>query len=233
MLKSGALVLFLAVAASQFHQYQCVRIIGTGSADFSSCPITYFGLNHTVLQIHFEDPLFKVCAKDDNPDCLLLVVPGTDRASVEVLGQGPGLGSLIQKTFHNIKSASPCTLKIKLQDSAGMTHLTFLVFNFGKQSVLQFNPTRLFTLSDLNVTLVFPSNPATSTLYKLSDWKNGVLIDSSGCRDSGLVIAAGKSKHVKSSCSDAVCSPTADLTENSLCRPTEFCDVNIGCVPHL
>nr|XP_015813498.2 uncharacterized protein LOC107384653 [Nothobranchius furzeri] len=228
MLKSGALVLFLAVTSSQFHLYQGVMVIGTGVVDHSACPVTYFGIQHTELQMIFDYPVVRICGALI-PECMYLYDPQADRATVEVQQKTTGPGSVIHQTLKNFHSTSHCILKFELKDATSRTHLTYIIYNFGKQTALQFIPTSLFTETMLNIHVVVPNNAVITGSYRLADWKNGVILDGSGCRFSGKIILPGKSKKFPKTCENAVCSPTADLTLNSLCGPKEICHYNAGC----
>ncbi|XP_017290022.1 alpha-tectorin [Kryptolebias marmoratus] len=231
MLKSGALLLHLAVAACQFKLHLSETFTGSGEVDISSCPLTYLGRQYTAIRVSLNDSSFMMCSVEDSPDCLKVEGSQGERVSVEILFEETKPGSFIHQARPNINSSSPCLLKVQLQDETNGTYLTIITYNFGHQGVQLFNITNLYNQTHVNLSAVIGNTSAFSLFLNTSEVEGGLILDVSGCRTSDVILFSGSSRFVEEECLKISCSSAAELRVDSTCGPTEVCRRNFGCAP--
>ncbi|XP_044043029.1 uncharacterized protein LOC122871757 [Siniperca chuatsi] len=235
MAKPGALLLLLAVAASQVDLLSAVFIVNSGEMDISSCPITFYGRNYSMVDVSFKDSSAVICFKEpatETPtDCVLIKDQLTvDRMNVNIFALKISPGSPLHLAVPNIKTTSDCVIHFYLQDGNFRQYINVIFYSFGAQTVMASMTSDAYTSAtySLNAT-VGSSSMGSWSFPKSSDWK---YVDVSGCRisDAPFVVNSSYKKLNPEKCSMQVCDASASTTPVSTCGALEVCLGNNKCV---
>ncbi|XP_044043030.1 uncharacterized protein LOC122871758 [Siniperca chuatsi] len=236
MAKPGALLLLLAVAASQVDLLSAAVIVNSGVKNISSCPITFYGRKYSMLDVSFKDSSAVICFKEpatETPtDCVLIKDQLTvDRLDVNVFTAKTSPGSAIHLAVPNIKTTSDCAVQFYLQDGNLKSYIGVIFYSFGAQTVMA-----SLTYSDVYTSATYSLN-ATVGSSSLGSWsfpKSSEVkyIDVSGCRisDAPFVVNSSYKKLNSENCTMQVCDASASLSPVSTCGALEVCLGNNKCV---
>ncbi|KAF7207185.1 uncharacterized protein [Nothobranchius furzeri] len=183
MMKLDALVLLLAVCASQFNLHEAVVFIGSGEFDHHTCPMVVCGTVSSRMRVSFNKSLFSI-SSEISPHCLSLVDPQDDRVSAEVLFEDTNPGSVINQAIPSFNTTSHCKIKLELQDEALRTHVVIVLYNYGEKSAIQVIATSDFSSSTLVLLHEVNNIPVHSRSLDLADTdrQNGVIFRVSTCQ---------------------------------------------------
>ncbi|XP_037331410.2 uncharacterized protein LOC119219980 [Pungitius pungitius] len=232
-MKTGALLLLLAVASSQVDvsmSQAAIFNISGGVVNISSCPITFYGRSFSWVDVRLTDSLV-VCFMDDADDppqdCLTLnETLGLNGVQVETLIiDVPAAGFKLL----NIEGISICYWLFLFQKD-NITKLIVYNFNFGPQTSMFLQamtpPDSLLTAKVGNLTV-------DSWTLSAEQLTQGFSADLSSCRNSGVPLRYGETSLDPQNCSSRTCNTSAVLGPVRSCEPGELCLGNNTCEPPL
>ncbi|XP_077960162.1 uncharacterized protein LOC120825702 isoform X2 [Gasterosteus aculeatus] len=225
-MKTGALLLLLAVAASQVDVSISQRVtidISGGVVDISSCPITFYGRSFSWMDVRLKDSLvicFMDGANDPPQDCLTLnQALGSDTVEVEV---SPVTESASDFNLPNIKGTSTCWLYFQFMSNS-KRKVEFAIYSFGPQTALA-----VIILTALDSDALLTAKVGTLTVDSWTIRDRLLIFDVSSCRHSGVPLRYGEKISDPENCSTLLCSTSAVL---SSCEPGDVCLGNNTCKP--
>ncbi|XP_061571875.1 uncharacterized protein LOC133425185 [Cololabis saira] len=236
MLKPGALVLLLAVAASQVELYRSVTVIGSGEVDLSTCPLFIYGRNYSTMHISYNNSILSLCSGGANPDCLLITDSQGDRVSLDIRQDVENIETNPASEFKDIESNLTCWVEAHLQNETNGTHLDISFYKFGLQAGVKFQSKSLFNQDFVNLTIVISNiTNIRGGNMKRSLLTKGQSLDLSSCRvpgePPGAVFYRNTEHEMTDTCSKLLCNSDVTVSNVSTCSSDEYCLHGSGCTP--
>ncbi|XP_037331435.2 alpha-tectorin-like [Pungitius pungitius] len=230
-MKTGALLLLLAVAASQVDvsMSQTFYLAG-GVLSISSCPITFYGHSFSWMDVRLRDSLaicFLDSANDPPQNCVTL---NQTRSNVAKVAASITVTPASLIPLPNITGTATCKVVLNfLRDAVSTFTITFL--KFGPQTASSFQATTAPT-SDSLLTAKVGNLIVDSWTLSPQQLTSKFNADLSSCRDSGVPIRYGeKLSDFPENCTSTVCSKSAVLGSVSSCDAGWSCLGNNTCEP--
>ncbi|XP_078021893.1 alpha-tectorin-like [Epinephelus lanceolatus] len=220
MVKPGALLLLLAVAAS-FHPSQAEEF------DISSCSINYYGILYSKINVavNSEDKTALACFVDDQSseiteDCIFMGFVLT--STIEKIGYPESMS--LPQFFSTITEDANCHVVLKFKSPTQDVQLT--LYQAGSQAALKFQAVDMIAdvPSSFEVTARSDGSVVASKLFTPQSLSAGDYIDISGCRYNGIAVKRD-GMYESSACSDVTC----DVSSGSA-TPIYACDTFETCV---
>jgi len=215
MMRSRALFLLLAVAASQVHfslTYSTpLEPDDMGVYRFDTCAIRYYGRTYDMLHVSEDDTTITLCfdnVTEPALDCLVVGnPPALGNMSAEVVSGSSGFP--VSSILPKINSTESCSVVFRFSNYSEDFSLALL--NFDTQSVLRTDGTA-FPGADYTVKSVVGNSTVGS-------WRIGVnrtYVDLSGCRHEGDLLLPGQGP-IRVACSETYCTDTAVIDVQKNC----------------
>ncbi|KAK7898714.1 hypothetical protein WMY93_019567 [Mugilogobius chulae] len=211
------------------------------TVDISSCPITYYGIQHTMLQLHIDGGTTFIHFGEIVGGDLVhyvqipLINPGT--VDVELNVNVSAFDQSIQTQFPHITSASTCGIHLSFLFSGESVKSNFYFMNFGNKSAVHMIIAVSPSVLALPYNFIINNAEVVETVYVSSSTTQDV--DLTGCSNNVTAVAVGgKSVVDPDHCISKTCfndghlkvpASTCGLSEtclgNNVCGTQSFCAV--------
>ncbi|XP_074474148.1 uncharacterized protein LOC141757519 isoform X1 [Sebastes fasciatus] len=233
-MKQGALLLLLAVAASQVDlNLSDPQNIVTGHVNISMCPITFYGRTYSMLDLLIQDSVLSVCLKNDAAENATACLSMGDNGNATKVGWGIKTTSTDRSDIikgselPQLVSSSQCHIALKTNGPDG-DYAELKLFNFGAQTAAG----AVLMISDHFSMSAMVNDSAVDSWAISKAVLNGseFFMDLSGCRLSDVTLAADSEKLNPGTCLKEVCDKHAVASTVSSCGAKEVCQDNVKCV---
>ncbi|XP_074474149.1 pancreatic secretory granule membrane major glycoprotein GP2-like isoform X2 [Sebastes fasciatus] len=232
-MKQGALLLLLAVAASQVDlNLSDPQNIVTGHVNISMCPITFYGRTYSMLDLLIQDSVLSVCLKNDAAENATACLSMGDNGNATKVGWGIKTTSTDRSDIikgselPQLVSSSQCHIALKTNGPDG-DYAELKLFNFGAQTAAG----AVLMISDHFSMSAMVNDSAVDSWAISKAVLNGseFFMDLSGCRLSDVTLAADSEKLNPGTCLKEVCDKHAVASTVSSCGAKEVCQDNVKC----
>ncbi|XP_067380906.1 alpha-tectorin-like isoform X2 [Channa argus] len=196
--------------------------------NISSCPITFYGQTYNQIYVNFTNDAFAICLNgfydpQSRGDCIVGPPLLKDSGIFQIVPSNTLDEAFVNQHLPSIKTKLQCIPVVDVYHSNIAAR--FVLLNHGTQSALYF-------YSSMQESLVYDVQVDGNTVDKLNitqpSQQYWTIIDSSGCRHSGVLYRPGTVVNSPETCLNLTCNQTAALSFNE-CGPLEHCKGNGVC----